>query len=359
MSIRPLEPDDLPLLAALYAELDKRDPALPAPGYTDFFRRTLLDPPLADPEIPSLVYDDPRDGVVGAIGSHPRRFLFGDEPVRLACSGPLIVHPRHRPRGLGALLLRRYAAGPQEMTFNDRSVDSVHTMWRLLGADTDTAASIGWRRVLAPAGAALSSLSRRLPGQRRAPGAGAASGLDAVAGRGFRPPPPSSGTAEPLRNEDLEDLLARLRRQFPLRPAYDGDFLEALFVAMDRTVLGERLLRRLVRDEDGRTLGTYVISLAEQGAAHVLDLTAAYDDAGLVLDHVFHDAASAGAVEVGGRVDPQLLPHLASRRCRLERADWVTVRSADPRLVNAVLSGKALLSRMDGEWWMRPRPDLG
>jgi GNAT superfamily N-acetyltransferase len=369
MSIRPLEQEDLPLLAALYAELDKRDPGLPAPGYVEFFRRTLLEAPLADPEIPSLVYDDPRDGVVGVIGSHPRRFLFGEEPVRLACSGPLIVHPGHRPRGIGALLLRRFAAGPQEMTFNDRSGDGVHTMWRLLGADTDAAASIGWRRVLAPAGAALGTISRRMPGRRRAarrrlpdrrraPGAAAAaSGLDAVAGRGYRPPVPASGSAEPLGNEDLLDLRSRLRRQFPLRPAYDEEFLAALFAAMEGVVLGERLLRRLVRGDDGRPLGSYVISVSAQGGAQVLDLTAAYDDAGLVLDHAFQDAAGAGAVEVGGRVEPALLPHLAPRRCRLERADWVTVKSGDARLVNAVLSGRALLSRMDGEWWMRPRPE--
>jgi hypothetical protein len=357
MSIRRLEHEDLPVLAALYAELDRRDPALPAPGYVEFFRRTLLEPPLADPEIPSLVYDDPSDGVVGVIGSHPRRFRFGEEPLRLACSGPLIVHPGHRPRGLGALMLRRYAAGPQEMTFNDRSVDSVHTMWRLLGADTDAAASIGWRRVLAPAGAALSTFSRRLPGRRRAPGAAAASGLDAVAGRGYRPPLPVSGRAEPLGNEALLDLHSRLRRQFPLRPSYDKEFLAALFAAMESVVLGERLVRRLVRAEDDRPLGAYVMSVAEQGTAHVLDITAAYDDAGLVLDHAIHDAAGAGAVEVSGRVEPALLPHLAPRKCRLERTDWVTVKSGDPQLVNAVLSGRALLSRMDGEWWMRPRPE--
>jgi GNAT superfamily N-acetyltransferase len=357
MSIRPLEEEDLPVLAALYGEMDKRDPALPAPGYVEFFRQTLLAAPLADPEIPSLVYDDPRDGVVGVIGSHPRPYLFGERAVRLACSGPLVVDPRHRPRGLGALLLRRYAAGPQEMTFNDRSVASVHTMWRLLGADTDAAASIGWRRVLAPAGAALSSLSRRLPGSRRPP-ASAASGLDAVAGRGFRPPPPGAGSVEPLGNEDLLDLYSRLRRQFPLRPAYDDGFLDALFAAMGRIVLGGRLLRRLVRAEDGRPLGAYVMAVAAQGTAHVFEIAAAYDDAGLVLDHVFHDAAEQGAVEVEGRVEPSLLAHLRTRKCRLERADWVTVKSQDPQLVNAVLSGKALLSRLDGEWWMRPRPEL-
>lgn len=357
MSIRPLEHEDLPVVAALYAEMDMRDPSLPAPGYVEFFRRTLLEPPLADPEIPSLVYDDPGDGVVGVIGSHPRRYLHGDQPVRLACSGPLIVHPRHRPRGLGALLLRRYAGGPQEMTFNDRSVDGVHTMWRLLGADTDATASIGWRRILAPAGAALGTIARRLPGRRRRGDVWAA-GFDAVAGRGFRPPPPISGAAEPLGSEPLIDLFPRLRRQFTLCPAYDDGFLEALFGAMASTVLGDRLLRRLVRAEDGRPLGAYVMSLAAGGTAHVLDLTAAYDDAGLVLDHAIHDAASAGAVEVSGRVEPALLPHLQPRKCRLERADWVTVKSRDPLLVNAVLSGKALLSRMDGEWWMRPRPEL-
>ena len=120
--IRPLERDDLAVVAALYADFVGWDRDADGPGLVDYFTRTLFEDPFAEPDLPALVYDDPRDGVVGVIGSRVRRFTDGDRAVRMACSGPLIAHPGHRRRGIGGLLLRRYLAGPQELTFNDRAV---------------------------------------------------------------------------------------------------------------------------------------------------------------------------------------------------------------------------------------------
>jgi predicted N-acetyltransferase YhbS len=353
--IRPLDREDLPAVAALYADFVGWDPVETVPGLVGFFARTLIDQPFADPEIPALVYEDPHDGVIGVMGSHPRPFTFGDRALRVAFSGPLIVHPDHRPRGIGALLLRRYVAGPQDLTANDRVLDQVHAMWQRLGGVTDTAASIGWARVLAPAGFLTGAAARRIAGRRRPPGAALIAKLDAPFRRRLHPLP-SSGTREPLRDDALLDLFQRLRRQFPLCPAYDEGFLAWLFESMEAVDVGDRLVRCLVRAGDGRPAGAYVMYLSPRSKAHVLLIAAAGDDVGLVLDHLMHDAAEGGAVEVQGRFEPHLLPHLRLRRCRLIRSDWTIVQAREPALVTAVLSGQGLLSRIDGEWWMRPRP---
>jgi predicted N-acetyltransferase YhbS len=352
--IRALDREDLPAVAALYAELVGWQGE--SPGYVEFFERVLLEQPFADPEIPSLVYDDPDAGVIGVMGSRPRPYVEGDRRLRIACSGPLIVAPEHRPRGIGALLLRSYVAGPQDMTINDRVVDTVHAMWSRLGGVTDTAASIGWARVLAPAGLVAQGVSRRVLKRSKPPGGGILSKLDAPAVRRIVPAP-HSGTVEPLTNEALLDLLPRLRRQFPLRPDYDDPYLSWLFETMESVALGDRLVRRLVRADDGRPLGAYVMYVAEHGKAHVMQVAAAGDDVALVLDHLMHDAAQGGAVEVRGRVEPGLLPHLRTQRwCRFTRSEWSLVQARDPALVGAVLSGRALVTRLEGEWWMRPRP---
>ena len=180
--------------------------------------------------------------------------------------------------------------------------------------------------------------------------------MDRVVGRGSRPPKPASGRVEPLAVGEAGRLQLELRRDFVLRPAYDDRFRDALLDLAGRTVLGEQLLRRAVRDDDDRLAGTFVATVARGGNAEVLELTARPADAGLVLDHLLSEAANAGAVEVGGRVEPHLLAHLRERRFRLQIGDWVTVRSADRELADAALSGRALISRLDGEWWMRPRP---
>lgn len=353
--IRPLRRDDLAAVVALYAELDRLPAGRPTDGYHDFFARALLAPPLADPELPALVYEDPDDGVVGVMGVHPRRYVFGERQIRLACSGPLIVRPDHRPRGLGALLMRSFLAGAQEMSFNDRSIEETHQMWRLLGGSTETGSSIEWVRVLAPAGHANKRLARRLTGRASPPGGAAAAALDGVVGRRRRPSQPASGGSEPLDAEGMIDLVARLRRPFALRPGYTPEYLEAIYDLMGRTVLGDRVVRRLVRRDDGRPIGAYVMIVARHGTANVVNVITSWDSARVVLEHLLHDAAENGAVEASGRVEPELLPHLSGLGCRLRPGPWAMASSSEPELVNATLSGRSLISRMDGEWWMRPR----
>ena len=79
------------------------------------------------------------------------------------------MHPAHRPRGIGALLLRAYLEGPQDLTADDRAIDQVHAMGVRLGGETHGVASIGWSLVLAPAGFVAGALARRATGRERPP----------------------------------------------------------------------------------------------------------------------------------------------------------------------------------------------
>lgn len=353
-TIRPLARADLPAVAALYADFMAWDPQATAPALTAYYARTMLDNPSFDPEIPTLVYDDPQDGVVGVLGSNVRRFAYRDREVRVACDGPLVVHPEHRPRGVGALLLRSYLAGPQDLTADDRAIDQVHAMGLRLGAETHGVASVGWSLVIAPAGFVAGAVLRRATGRGRS-SPGLVGRAEALAKRRLGPAPPS-GTAEPLTNEALIDLVERLRRPFPLRPRYDDAHLTWLFAEMASANVDGRLVRRLVRADDGRSLGGYVMYVAPQGIAEVVQLTAAEADVPLVLEHLVHDAAAGGAVEVRGRFEHHLLPTLRRRRCRMVAVDWAMLHGRDAELLAAVHGGRALLTRLDGEWWLRPRP---
>jgi GNAT superfamily N-acetyltransferase len=353
-----LEQGDLRAVAVLYAELDRVDPSGPLSGYMDFFGRVLLtEPELTDPELPSYVYEDADRGVVGVIGSHPRRYVFGERRLRLVCGGPLIVHPDFRSSGVGALLLRRFAGGDQVMTFNDRSIEEVHAMWRVLGAATDGLTTIEWSRVLAPGGYATRQLARRVTGYGAPPAEATITRL----GKRLRPVklrPPREGHSEPFDNGEFIELVERLGRQYSLRPDYTPGYLDALFSLMGETVLGNSVVRRLVRAAGNRPIGAYVMIVAPHGTAHVLNVVTSYQHADLVMEHLFHDAAVLGAVEATGRCEMVIQAALAKARCRLHQGQWTLVQSADSELVNQALSAKAIVSRMEGEWWMRPRPHL-
>lgn len=354
-AIRPLARADLSAVAALYAGFMGWELAATQDALAAYYARTMLDHPWFDAEIPTLVYEDPQDGVVGVLGSNVRRFVHRDRALRVGCPGPLLVHPAHRPRGVGALLLRAYFAGAQDLTADDRAIDDAHAMGVRLGADTHAIASIGWSIVIAPAGFLAGGLARRASGREVPPGAGLLARVDALAERRFAPAP-REGAREPLSDAALIELVEQLRRPFPLRPAYDEAHLAWLFREMDAANVDGRLVRRLVRREDGRPAGSYVMYVAAHGVAEAVQVAVAEPDADLVLDHLVHDAAGGGAVEVRGRFEHHLLASLRRRRCRMVAIDWSLVHSRDPELVAAVHGGRALLTRLDGEWWLRPDP---
>jgi hypothetical protein len=54
---------------------------------------------------------------------------------------------------------------------------------------------------------------------------------------------------------------------------------------------------------------------------------------------------------VSGGLEPGMLQEMSSRHCYLRQAEnWTLVQSKDRELLDAVLSGNAFLSRLEGEW---------
>jgi len=72
-----------------------------------------------------------------------------------------------------------------------------------------------------------------------------------------------------------------------------------------------------------------------------------------VLDHLFYGAWRDGATAVSGRLEPRFFDELRARHCLFHgRGSPVLVHSRQRELVDAVQRGNALVSRLDGEWWM-------
>lgn len=355
--IRPLERDDLAAVARLYADfVDWGVETLPQ--LEAFYARVLLEHPFADPELPSFVYDDPVDGVVGVICSHARRFVHDGRALRVGCPGPLMIARGYRRNGLGSLLTERYLEGPQDVTLNDRAIDPSRVLWESLGGSVDYTASVGWAHAIRPAARLARGIARRLASRDEVPAEALLARLDEQLGRRLRPAPPSA-SSEPLTNAALLDLLPRVGAEYRVCPAYDDAFLTWLFAEMEDANVAGGLVRRLVRDGEGRPIGWFVMYLAPHGIAEVVQVAAAPADVWDVFGQLVHDAARQGATELRGRVEPHLLPTLRSFRCRLVSIEWSLVHARDSELMNAILAGRALIARLDGEWWIRPRPPEG
>jgi hypothetical protein len=354
--IRPLERSDLPEVANLYEHVARSGSWRAPAGLAGYFEDTFLDYPWADPEIPSLVYAE--DGrITGFLGSNVRRFTYDGDPVRLAISGQLVTDPEVRSRAAGAFLLKRYLDGPQDLTITDTASDTARRIWEGLGGETLHLGSIGWARLFSPLRSVWDFRSRSHRGRLTPvvrPGLPAVDAVGSLVARRALKVDASESVTEPLTPEAMGDNLEAITRPYRLRPAYDDRagtawLLEQIARVRER---GE-LIARLVRTSDGRAQGWFVYYHRPGGIAQALGVAGAGDDVGDVLDALLADARARGAVAVQGRVEPHLLERLPARRALFHKSGYLPlIHSRRPELLHAIHSGRALLTRVAGEWWM-------
>jgi hypothetical protein len=362
--IRPLERSDLPRVARLYELVMRSGTGDPPPFLEAFFDRTVVSHPWADPEIPSLVYAE--DGeILGFLGSNVRRMRFDGRPIRVACAAHLITHPTVRDRVAGAQLLRRYLAGPQDLTMTDGASETVRRMWEALGGQTVHLCAFVFLQVFRPWQLARELLLRARPRPSLDPLATRiAAALDTATAplvrRGL-PPPEPEGSVEPLSPESILTHLSEVTASRRLVPDYDRSYLEWLFRELERVQSWGSLWPHGIRrgplfaqlvSRNGRLLGWYVCHLRRGGFCRVIQVAASDKASAAVLDQLAHEAATNGAAGLYGRIEPHLLGPLSERRCFIRFGGGrMVVHSPDQAIIEAILAGEALLTRLEGEWW--------
>ena len=343
--------EDIPKVASLYEFVMRSGSRVPAPRLERYFERTFFDHPWVDPEIPSLVYETPNGDIAAFLGSHVRSLRFQEDRIRVGCSGQLVGDPHQRIKGAGALLLRRYLQGPQELSATDGATPEVRQMWEQLGGSTAFLTSLSWLRLFRPFRAAGNKLVPDWAPRLR-PLWSALDGLGAgTAGTLLRPPPPATQT-EHLTPKLLMDHLPLVTRHLQVRPDYNEASLSWLFTEMERLETRGQLTRRLVRDLKGRVLGWYVAYMKPGSVGNVLQIAATPRDTAAVVDRLFHDAWHSGCAALKGRLEPLLFPAMHHRRCLIRHDAITLIHSPNTALLSAIYSGKGLLTRLEGEWWM-------
>lgn len=353
--IRPFRRDDVPAVLELFRTAFL-NAAQPGPsGLDTYFDRVFFDSPWYDDALPSYVHLDQRGGIDGFVGVQPRRLTFRGRPLRGAVATKLMVAPT--AGSLAAVgLLRRVFAGPQDVLLSDLSNDAGRKIFEGLGGATVLLSSLEWRRSLRPARHSLSWLEAR--------------GVPAALTRGLRPlgavadrvaarfGPHRLGSVNGHLVADLPlDLLAARLPEFAgrrsLHPAYDVPWLEWWLGVARRNEPNRALRCRLVTEPAGDALGwfIYLAPAPPGGMSEVLQLVARRGAADAVLTALLADAWDGGAVMLTGRLDPATLREMSDRRFAFRQSThWMTVHAKDPAVLAAVMSGDALLSRLEGEW---------
>jgi hypothetical protein len=352
--IRALEPRDLPAVAALVRETLAVGPPATEAALADFLRRTLIEQPWADPEIQSLVAVDLGERVVGFVGAEVRRMRLGDRTVRFAWAAHSAVTPAARRGAAGFLLMRKLLEGPQDATLGDGASPLMEQMWLRLGGRRLELKGIHWVRVFRPAGVAARLVSSRRA-RLRAGTRLMARGLDDVAAPLARPllaPQRSAAAVEALTPRGLLAAAPTVMGAPTLRPDYDEAFLRWLFAELSRVRARGELVAKLVRNARGRTIGWYLYFLRPGWRSEILQVAASGERAlGTVLDDLLAHAYEHGSAAVRGRLEPGMLGVIAHRRCLLWHRGAAVAHARDPRVLSAIESPDALVSRLEGDPW--------
>ena len=359
--VRPFAREDLEAVARLHAgEGENGSPAVRASRFAAFFARTILDQPHADPTIPSLVYEEGGE-VMGFLGSNVRELTFDGRRVAMGCSAHLLAHPAVRHKAVGARLLATYLEGPQELTITDGANEVVRRMWEGFGGQTVHVGCLTFARVLRPFALTThrAATKRDLPTFERV-ASPVARVLDATATSVVGGKRSTTLQSIPLTPELLLEHFDEVTGHLRLVPHYDRESLTWLLQELERVGVEQVFPNRVPRGPvfaelvtgDQGVVGWYVCQLRRRGFCRVLQLAAKPRRAGDVLDHLWVRAFDEGAAGVYGRLEPHLVGPLSERRVLLRFSHGrFLVHARDHELVDVVLRGEGLLTRLEGEWW--------
>ncbi|HEV3010411.1 MAG TPA: hypothetical protein VGX52_15395 [Burkholderiales bacterium] len=315
-------------------------------AYASYALEVLLRNPWVDPEMPSWVAEE--DGrLVAFLGVVPRRMRFGNRAIRVAVGCQMMVDPQRRSSFIALELLRRFFAGPQDLSVADGANDASRSLWEAVGGMASALHALHWVRLLRPAQGLLHLAGGRLRGLS-AVAQPVAAVVDACLGKKFKP----SFDEEPLQAAALSDAMAELRG-YALKPDYDPATLAWLLAQAETKHRHGRLQGALARDSAGRVAGWFLYYL-NGTISQVLQLGARRGALPALLEQLAHHAHARGARALEGRMEPQLTVALQGKRVFMQNRGVSTLLHArDQSLLVPFLRGDAFFSRLEGEWWMR------
>lgn len=356
--IRPLATDDIPSIVHLYEMIYGRGVGTSSQGFREYLSRVFLHSPWADPELPSLVYQEEGGEIVGFIGVIPRRMVFQERPIRVAVSTSFMVHPDWRRTLAGVLLQKAFFSGPQDLSLTDGANDASRIVWEKLGGIAAPLYGLWWTRVLRPAQFALNVVKRKR--EYLSPFFTAVKPVSWVIDEGMSWLKPNdfdkqlgNTSSHDLDVEPLLDSIRKFSKGDALYPSYDLHTLSwFLNIACEKQQYGP-LRKSVVRNEQGEIIGWFLYYLKPSGTGHVLQFMSAKESVHHVLSHLFLDARRAGASAITGRIEPRFVSQFSEAYCYFQAGTWMLLHAVDHDLLHAICRGEAFLSGLEGERWTR------
>jgi hypothetical protein len=356
MGTRRFRPEDITAVARLWIKTFGNSQGPAVESVAQYLQDVLFCNPWFDQEIGSLVHEE-HGQILGFVGVMARPMKFPGRCIRTAVATQLLVDKSQPSVFVAAALIRKLFAGPQDLTFSDGANDVSRRIFESAGGEVASLYAPVWTRVLRPA-EYLARECRNRKVLERCIGLSLplCRAFDAAAVR-IQRSPYRLETANAADTESCDAATLWLLRQHvperSLSPVYTGDTFAWLLDHASQQELHGVLQKGVVRDIKGEVAGWFLYYVKPGGVAQVLQVSSKPKAAGYVLRHLFHHAWQRGAVAVSGQADPAMTFELGKVLCTFTWSGGVVIHSRNHEILDAIRRGKAELTRLEGEWWMR------
>jgi hypothetical protein len=331
------------------------------PSLQNHLDELFLQNPWVESDIPSYVFEDSQGRLVGFFGILPRRMSLQGKRVRLAFGSNFVVDPKSRSSMAAIQLIRAFMKGPQDISITDSANESSRQMLRSLGFKVSPIYSQIWARPLQPFRYALHGAARLKKNNAIARLSSLVSPISALfdsAATSISASPfhhsKLTTTAEEASPEVILQCLGTIPGKNWLLPEYTIESLRWVLDFIEKRNAYGTIVKKAVRNQDGKLIGWYVFGIGEGKIGDVLQIGTEALSAKLVVNHLFQDASHQGLMGLHGRMEPQFMDELSRGACIFVRqGSWTLLHTKNLELVEPLLTGNAFFSRLEGEGAMR------
>lgn len=309
------------------------------------------------PDVSPIVSRSANGHINGFLGVITKHFRYRDRMITVANCHHLMATEEARKQLMPIKLLQHFLAGPQDISFSDGSSDSTRQLWKRLGGESVSGESIYYKIPLRPASFAAGHLLKQYRNRMGSGIRSLATFTDSIAGRmripHFYRKEETDVTLVPLNIEIMGVLLEKMKPLYLLFPQYDPSDIERLFRLLDGETRYGTLHKVAILDPNDQPIGWFIYYAQNKGVCEVIQAVSIPGKETDLFNSLAWHAFSMGGVELSGRLMPsQLQTPFTTEAVAVPARMWTLMHSNDVELKHIIQSGKAFMTRLEGDLWV-------
>lgn len=308
------------------------------------------------PNVSPLVSRSADGRINGFLGVITKPFRFQNRIITMANCHHLMATEEARKQLMPLRLLQRFLAGPQDISFSDGSSESTRQLWKRLGGEAVSGESIYYKVPLRPASFAANHFLKQYQNRLCDSIRFLAYGTDSIAGRMRIPRFYREKTHThfiPLSTEVMDVMMEEMEPNYLLFPQYDTSDIERLFQLLNGETRYGTLHKAALFDPNDQPIGWFIYYAQKRGVCEVIQAVSVPGKETELFNSLAWHAFSMGGVELSGRLmSSQLQTLFTTEAISLPARMWTLMKSDDVELKHAIQSGKAFMTRLEGDLWV-------